>query len=170
MIGQNVQLTDIFCYLGGFLYNTGGWSKPKHKLKHKDPRTVHQWSLTWMYVQVKHFAELPGNNCIYTFQSSVMCPSGCTSFLHFRLLSLTCFVIVLPAPCEFRDTCIKQLVTALSQHSQLAERTKRHLDTHCHCTCSWPVTELTQQNLITCVSFCDRYQLIISACFFWPFL
>jgi hypothetical protein len=28
--GENVQLIDIFCYLGGFLYNTGGWSKPEH--------------------------------------------------------------------------------------------------------------------------------------------
>jgi len=123
-----------------------------------------------MYVHVKHIAELPGNKRIDTVQSPVMRPSGCARFLPIRLLSLTCYAVVFPALCEFRDTSIEQLVTALSQHSQLAERTKSHLTTHCPCTCSWPVTDLTQQNLILCVSFCDRYQLIISVCFFWPFL
>jgi hypothetical protein len=119
-----------------------------------------------MYVHVKHFAELPGNKRVYTLQSPVMCPSCCTRFLPFKLLSLTCFAVVLPAPCEFRDTSIKQLVTALSQHSQLAERTKRHLASHRPWTCSWSFSDRTQQNLILRVSFCEHYQLIISACFF----
>ena len=37
MIRQNVQLIVIICYLGGFLYNTRGWSTPKHQLKQKGP-------------------------------------------------------------------------------------------------------------------------------------
>ena len=90
-------------------------------------------------------------------------------FLPFRLLSLTCSAVVLPAPCAFRDNSIKQLVTALSQHYLLAERTKRHLATHCPCTCSWSVTELTQRNLTLCFSFCGRYQLVISAVSSDPF-
>jgi hypothetical protein len=119
---------------------------------------------------VSFFVELPGNKWLDTFQSPVMCPSGCIRFLPFSLLSLTCFAVVHPAPCEFRDSSIKQLFTALSQYSQLAERTNCHLATDCPCTWSWSVTDLAQQNLIMCVSFCDRYQLIISACFLGPFL
>ena len=52
-----------------------------------------------------------------------MCPSGCTRFVPFRRPLHTCCAVVLPAPCEVRDTSIKRPVTALSQHPQLAERT-----------------------------------------------
>jgi len=37
MIGQNVQLIDIFCYLGGFLYNTDGIEQTKTLVKAKGP-------------------------------------------------------------------------------------------------------------------------------------
>ena len=61
MNGQNVQLIDIVCYVGGFFITQWDGANQNTSKSNRALSTVHECSLTYIYVHVKHFVELPGN-------------------------------------------------------------------------------------------------------------
>jgi hypothetical protein len=102
----------------------------------------------------------------WSFQSSVMCRLG---FLSLKLLSLTCYSTALPVHVSSKTLALNgSLLPCPNIPNPWTYKTPFSYSLSLYLY-RRSVTDLAQQNLILCVSFCDPYQLI-SARFLWPFL